>query len=102
MNLFSIFKRDPDDSVVVAKIKCGFSFIQKVEGNIPVPYQWEAWLYENSAGKRWVKTSGNLKVDKTVMKSINEWIKHKIIIQVIPNWTHMARGGDPYVIEYTP
>jgi hypothetical protein len=103
MNLLSMFKRKADDSVVVGHLRCGFKFLSKADDKLgTVPYQWEAWLYEDSAGKRKVVDTGNIRMHRTTRKTLNEWKNHKLVIAIIPNWTHITTGGQPYVLDTTP
>jgi hypothetical protein len=103
MNLLSMFKRKPDDSVIVAKLRCGFKFLSKADDKLGiVPYQWEAWLYEDSKGKRRVIEYGNVPMHRTTRRTLNEWKKHKSVISIVPNWTHINTGGQPYVLDTTP
>jgi hypothetical protein len=103
MNLLKFFVRKPNDWVIVAKLRCGYMFLSKADDKLgTVPYAWEAWLYENSQGKRKVKECGNAPMHRTTRMTLTRWKQHKMDIPIIPNWTHITKGGQPYILDTTP
>jgi hypothetical protein len=103
MNLFSFLKKPAEDFVTVATLRCGYNFLSKGDDKLgTVPLVWEAHLFENSEGKRKIVEHGNLKVNRSIRKSLREWKKHSIVISIVPNWHHIVTGGAPYVLYTTP
>jgi hypothetical protein len=102
MKLFSFFKKKQDDYVVVAKLRCGFKFLSKMDENGSIPYGQEVWLYEDSKGNRKVVEQGGVVIHRSTRKTLKDWKNHKIIISVIPNHYGIITGQLPYELDTTP
>ena|ERR1700757_3189204 len=102
MNLLSIFSRKTNDFVVVAKLSCGFKFIRKAHDSGDHPLLWEAWLYENSEGKRKFVEHGSVRIPRSTRNTLTKWKKHKMVISIIPSYHGIITGQQPYELDTTP